>query len=489
MIDTFAGSGQNAEDIGDGGPATAARLGSPEGAALDGAGNLYIADTSNRRIRKVDAAGVITTVAGNGDLFGVSIDRGDGGPATAANLNLPADIAVDAAGNLYIADTQNQRIRKVDAAGVMTTIAGNGEQGFSGDGGPATAARLNHPEGAAADTAGNLYIADTGNGRIRRVDPAGNITAIAGNGQFSGDIGDGGPAVEARLFFPSGIAADAAGNLYVADTFNERIRILTPPPGNAPAISAGGVALASGTPVVKRISANALISVFGQDFALPGTQARVPALDVEGRLTTSLAGVCVEIGGRRAPLLAVFPHQINAQVPHDPTPGQTAIEVVRSCGRGNAQRSAAEAVAVDAVSPAFFSFVVNPDGRNPAAALHEGGISPIGTPGLLPGAAFTPAEPGEIVSLFGTGFGETEPRLEAGRIAGGDLVNAVALTIGGIAVPPGDVFYAGAAPCCAGLYQFNVRLPGGLPDGDAPVIATVLGVSTPSGPFLAVRRR
>ncbi len=486
IVTTIAGTGQFGYD-GDGRPATEARLGSPEGVAVDAAGNVFIADTSNRRIRRVDVLGIITTFAGVGLPERSSFDRGDGGPATEAEFNLPADVAVDGAGGLLIADTHNKRIRRVDAAGIITTIAGTGEFGYGGDGGPATEVLLNFPAGVTPDAAGNLYIADTNNHRIRKVDAAGVITTIAGNGQQGFD-GDGGPATEARLFFPSGVAADRAGNIYVADTFNQRIRILTPP-GNAPSISAGGVALANGTPIVERISPNALISVFGQDFAPEGAQARAPGLDVEGRVAANLAGVCLEIGGKRAPLFAVLPNQINAQVPHDLPPGQAAVEVIRGCGRRGEQRSAAETVAVAAVSPAFFNFTSNSDGRNPVAALHGGGPALAGSSEL--GEEFTPAKPGEIVSLFGTGFGETEPRLEAGRIPGGQaaLASEVSFAFGGMAVPPGDVFYAGAAPCCAGLYQFTVRLPPDLPDGDAPVTATVQGVSTPEGPFLSVRRR
>ena len=156
----------------------AAQLRLPAGVALDGAGNLYIADTANQRIRKVDAAGVISTVAGDG-TFGFG---GDGGPATAAQLYFPNGVAPDGAGNLYIADFNNQRIRKVDAAGVISTVAGDGTFGFGGDGGPATAAQLYLPSDVALDGAGNLYIADTANQRIRKVDAAGVISTVAGDG-------------------------------------------------------------------------------------------------------------------------------------------------------------------------------------------------------------------------------------------------------------------------------------------------------------------
>ncbi len=264
-----------------------------------------------------------------------------------------------------------------------------------------------------------------------------------------------------------------------------------PSPEGAPRISSGGVVLAAGTPVVNRISPNAIVSVFGQDFAPPETQAANSVLNAAGRVASVFAETCLEIDNKRAPLFAVFPTQINAQAPHDLQEGQARIQVVRGCDTGEERRSPAETVATAAVSPMFFNFVSNPDGRNPVVALHSGGPGLAGAPGLLPGAVFTPAEPGGLVSLFGTGFGATEPRLESGRIPGGQaaLVNEVSFAFGGIAVPPEEVFYAGAAPCCAGLYQFTVRVPPDVPNGDAPVTATVLGVSTPEGPFLTVRRR
>ncbi len=218
VITTVAGTGERGFS-GAGGPAPAARLRSPSDVAVDGAGNLFIADTSNQRIRKVDTSGVITTVAGTGG-YGFS---GDGGPATAARLAFPGGVAVDGAGNLFIADTSNQRIRKVDMAGVITTVAGTGERGFSGDGGPAPAAGLAVPEGVAVDGAGNLFIADTSNQRIRKVDTAGVITTVAGTGRF-GFSGDGGPAAAARLAFPRGVAVDGAGNLFIADWGNNQIR-------------------------------------------------------------------------------------------------------------------------------------------------------------------------------------------------------------------------------------------------------------------------
>jgi sugar lactone lactonase YvrE len=221
-ITTSAGNGASGFG-GDGGPATAAQLNSPFGVAIDSVGNLYIADPFTSRIRKVTAAGVINTVAGNGS-FGFS---GDGGPATSAQLNFPASVAVDSVGNLYFSDSANNRIRKVTPAGTISTVAGNGTAGFSGDGGPATAAQLNSPFGVAIDLVGNLYIADPNNDRIRKVTAAGVINTVAGNGIF-GFSGDGGPATSARLGSPPGVAVDSEGNLYIADQFNHCIRKVTP---------------------------------------------------------------------------------------------------------------------------------------------------------------------------------------------------------------------------------------------------------------------
>ncbi|WP_250279867.1 NHL repeat-containing protein [Frankia sp. Cppng1_Ct_nod] len=223
-ITTIAGTGIQGFS-GDGGPATQAHLAKPTDMALDAAGNLYIADTDNNRIRRITTDGTITTIAGTGTGTGTDIQgfSGDGGPATQAHLTKPGGVVVDAAGNLYIADNGNNRIRRVTADGTITTIAGTGAEGFSGDGGPATQAHLANPGGVVVDAAGNLYIADTDNNRIRRVTTDGTITTIAGTG-IQGFSGDGGPATQADLATPNGLGLDMAGNLYISDNSNNRIR-------------------------------------------------------------------------------------------------------------------------------------------------------------------------------------------------------------------------------------------------------------------------
>src|ERR1700690_1442983 len=226
-ITTVAGNGVSG-DTGDGGTATSAELSTPAGVAVDGSGNLYIADGQNCRIRKV-AGGNIATVAGGagggevgGGFWGYA---GDGGPASLAELYQRGSVAVDAAGNLYIADTYNYVIRKVTVGtGVITTVAGTGKYGYSGDAGQATLATMKECYGVAVDTAGSIYIADTGNNVIRKVTVAtGVITTVAGNGTafYSGD---GGLATSATLDQPYGVAVDALGQIYIADTGNNVIR-------------------------------------------------------------------------------------------------------------------------------------------------------------------------------------------------------------------------------------------------------------------------
>jgi hypothetical protein len=231
IITTVTGTGTSGFS-GDGGLAIDAQLDSPTGVAFDQVGNLYIADRFNHRIRQVIAAtGIITTVAGSGLTgHGNGGFSGDGGPASEAQLNYPTHVAMDGAGNVYIADSENHRIRQVLAAtGIITTVAGsgltgNGNGGFSGDGGPATDAQLNYPSGVAVDGQGNLFIADNSNHRIRKVIAAtGVITTVAGSG-IAGYSGDNGPASDAQLNMPSDVAFDGVGNLYIGDQDNHCIR-------------------------------------------------------------------------------------------------------------------------------------------------------------------------------------------------------------------------------------------------------------------------
>lgn len=218
IITTFAGNGTSGTH-GDGGAARSAQLCAPYGVAIDRHGNIYIADWCGHSVRKVNTYGVITTVAGN-DTAGFS---GDDGLAINAQLNTPTGVSVDTAGNLYIADQQNNRIRKVSTTGIISTIAGTNVRGYNGDDMAATMAQLSLPTGVFADKKGNVFIADYGNGRIRKINAAGTIISVAGYGP-QGFSGDGGVATLAELDYPSGVITDAIGNIFVADQSNNRIR-------------------------------------------------------------------------------------------------------------------------------------------------------------------------------------------------------------------------------------------------------------------------
>ena len=248
VITTVAGTGESGYS-GDGGLATSAELSTVEGIAVDASGNIYISDTDNDRVRMVTmSTGIITTVAGGG-YYGFDVN---GQLATSATLGSPQGLAIDASGNLYIATRSKEAIRMVTkSTGTISTVAGSGTSGFSGDGGLATSAKLKYVDGVAVDASGNIYIADGGNSRIRKVTKStGIITTLAGDGA-SGYTGDGGPGSLARLNSPDGVAVDASGNVYIADTRNYRIRIIsmTEPAALAPSSTSIRSSSSAGKPV------------------------------------------------------------------------------------------------------------------------------------------------------------------------------------------------------------------------------------------------
>lgn len=469
-ITTFAGTGSPAFS-GDGGPAASAALFSPSAVAVDASGNVYIADGGNFRIRKVTTGGIISTVAGGAPVPGYS---GDGGPAIGAGFTLPGGVTVDSAGNLYIADAGNNRIRKVNSAGVITTVAGNGVKGFSGDGGPATGASLNLFNahcGLAVDSAGNLYIPDVANHRVRKVDASGIITTVAGDG-IAGFSGDGSPATSAGLNNPSDIAFDSAGNFYIADTSNNRVRKVTTGNGGAsPSIFANGVV--NGASYQPGIAANSYITIFGTNLS-PVTDSWANFI-VNGALPTSLHGVSASVGGKPAYVDYVSPTQINLLAPDIPA-GPTQVTVTAPSGT-----SSSFTVTASQYGPAFFTWP-----NNQPIATHQD-FSYAVADGTFPGVSTVPAKPGDVIILWGTGFGPAAPAAPAGAEVPSDRTYSTAtppiVQIDNIAA---TVYGAALAPGFAGLYQIAIQVPASLPDGNWPIGATIGGVTSPSGVFLTV---
>ena len=287
VITTIAGDGIVGV-TGDGGLATAAHFKNPQGVAVDGAGNVYIADAGDHRVRRIDTAGIITTIAGTGTMG----STGDNGLATSALLDGPSAVAIDAAGNIYIADTGNERIRRIDGTGTITTVAGNGNFGNSGDNGPATSAKIGLVEGIAVDSIGNLYLGDIEYLVVRRVDPNGVITTFAGESLNFGETGDGGPATSAELDYPEGVAVDTAGNLYIADTDNGRIRRVDTA-GIITSVVGGGIGVGGdgGLAINTRLSEPGAVAVDlqGDLIIADSSHNLVRRVDTHGQIT-SIAG-------------------------------------------------------------------------------------------------------------------------------------------------------------------------------------------------------
>jgi uncharacterized protein (TIGR03437 family) len=521
IVTTVAGIPGPGGYSGDGGPAVNARLSSARGVAVDGSGNLYIADTGNHRVRKVSTDGTIATIAGSGTA-GFS---GDGGKATSAQLYGPWNVAVDGSGNLIVSDTYNSRIRKVTPDGVIATIAGNGSAGYSGDGGPAATASLSQPHGLAFDSNGNLFVADYLNSRIRRIDTYGVITTVAGNrtrGFFSSDgpSGDGGPAVDAELWQPSGVTVDRSGYLYFADYTNARIRMVSPDgiintvagggasnPGNGgPATAAvlwgpfditadndGNLYIAE-TGTIRMLqpagSAFAVAAVTNGASNLPGpvapgeivvlygsgigpAQVVTGSAGSDGLYGKQLDGVTVSFNGVAAPILYVWKTQVSAVVPYEIS-GVSAQVAVGWHG----QTTAALSVPVASSAPGLFTW--DSSGKGAAAAVNQD---------LSFNTTASPAHIGDVISLFGTGEGQTNPGGLDGTLGAASPPQAslpVTVTIGGQLA---QVQYAGGVGGqVAGLMQINARIPSGILPGDAvPVLLQVGNASSPSGVAISVR--
>lgn len=445
-ITTYAGTDRTGFS-GDNGLATNAQICFPRGLAVDKDGVLYIADTFNHRLRRVDRAGIITTIAGTGD-FGY---LGNGVPATSARLNEPTGLAVDSSGNIYFADSRNHRVRKISAAGVITDFAGNGERGNDGDGGPASRARLDFPDGVVVDSAGNVFIAS--GLFVRRVSPSGVISTIAGSGSEA-FTGDGDLATRAGMA-PARLTIDSAGRIYVSDWSNRRIRRLDPVQ-----IFASG-ALNGATFLPGAVAPGEILAVFGD---LGPAELVRGSFDANGKLLTTLAELQITFDGVAAPLLYVSANQAGPIVPYS-VAGKSST-VMQATYRGRKTNTVTLSVAES--SPGIVSLAAS--GQGPGAILNEDATL---------NTASNPAARGSIIVFWATGEGQTKPAGVDGKLATDSFpvpLLPVSVTIGGL---DAEVLYAGAAPfMVAGAMQVNARVPANAPTGGAVSVRLKVGNNT-----------
>jgi len=478
---------------------TNSEIGYVNGIAVDSTGNVYFSDTSNFTIRKTDTTTNTTTFAGN-QTQGYS---GDGAAATSAQLWFPAGLAIDKSNNLYVADYGSYTVRKIDMTGKITTIAGTGIYGYSGDGAAATKATLAQPIAVAVDAAGNIFIGDPGNNNVREITPDGNIhtfasnvnpislavdssdnlyfvdgvsstvqeitaagavLTIAGTG-MPGYNGDGIQGTLAQLNYPNGVTVDSSGNVYVTDTNNETIRELTPLP-----ISVGAV-VNSASNVQGAIAPGEIVTLFGKGI---GPSSLTNFTVSGGYIGSQIAGGFMTFNGTPAPLIYLSSTVAAAVVPYEVAGSNTVNMAVEYQG------NIGPTTVVPATNTAPGIFTANSTGSGQAAAVNQNGSL---------NSASNPAKVGSIVSLYVTGEGQTSPVGTDGKIANSapypHPVLPVTATIGGVTA---TVAYAGAAPTSvAGLMQVNVQIPSGIATSTASsVTVSVGGVPAQSGVTIAV---
>ena len=519
---TYAGTPGGSGFAGDGQAAASAVLSFPGSLAVDG-GNLYIADVGNYRIRKIDGTGTISTVAGIGSCCAA----GDGAAATKAKVDAYG-LAPDGNGGLWFTDLAG--IRYIGRDGNINRIAGGGAAGFAGDDAPAgTSTAYSSPTGIALLAAGDVIIADTDNSRIRKLQPNDPVKMeiVSGNNQkgltgtaldamivkLTGKAGVPAGGVSVTFAVTSGSAdlsartsvADTsgqagisatptkAGALTITATFGTFVATFTatvtdpikpPPSTDIPVISDGGIGQNGfSVPPVQSVSTGAITTIYGSNFMAAGTPAAVNSI-ANGQLSTNFAGVCVTFGAVQAPIFAVAPSQITVEVPAV-TPGVVPVQVLRNCGTPTEQKSNVLNASALAATPEFLYLQINPDGRNPVAAVGSDGLY-IAPAGLIPGARLAAA--GDILVIYALGLGATNPAQTVGVPASGIAsIAAPTITIGGVTLAPGDVLYAGASPAYIGLYQINLRVPVGVPSGNQPIVISTGSSSSPARAYLAIQ--
>jgi uncharacterized protein (TIGR03437 family) len=471
-INTLAGSGTFGFQ-GDGDPAVQAFLSDIHAIAVDSSLNVYLADTHNGRIRKITPDGKIFTIAGNGSIG----YTGDGGAATSAALSLPSGLAVDSSGNVYVADYGNSTVRKIDAKGNISTIAGTGAWGFTGDGGPAAKAQLAAPYSLAIDSAGNIYVADTGNANIRKITTDGNIqtvvsnvtvnslavdsagsiyypdpinhrvqkilangsqSTIAGTGR-PGYSGDGGAALNAQFNQPYGIAVGASGKVYVADSGNQIIRLLTPVASSISVVN-------SASSVGGTIAPGEIVTIYGTGLG-PATGVSAKP-DANGNYSTQpLAGTTASFGGLNGVVLYTSATQVSAIVPYGVSVAVNYTTDVTVTYQG--QSNTVSAVPVAGSAPGVFT--TNSAGFGQAAVVNQDGTI---------NSMSNPAKLGSIISVYVTGEGQTNPSGVDGKAAVQPFPQPQLAVTATLANQQVGVTYAGGAPgYVAGLMQMNLQIP------------------------------
>jgi len=450
IIQTVAGTGV----AGDGSAnqlASQTALNNPRNTCLSASGSMYVADTGNHRVLSISKTATISVAAG----VGTAGAGGDGQVAWLAQLNQPSACALDTGGNLYIADTGNHRIRKVTPTGIISTVVGTGTAGSAGDEGLSVAAQLNGPRGVAVDGSGDLFIGDTGNNRIREVTPDGVIHTIAG-GSTAGFAGDGGPGAVAELNAPAGVTLDGAGDLYFADAGNNRVRELVPDSSAADTTLPGGLTVVNAASQVSgAVAPGEMVAIQGNNL---GPSTGVSAVfDKNGELPPVLGQVVAQFDGNAAPLAYVQASQIYVQVPYAVS-GNRSTQV-QLFYQGQAVTTVG--VPVTAAAPGLYAAVVNSDGTF--------------------NSEFSPAARGSAITLFGTGEGMTNPANVTGQAstgAGAQPVLPVALKISGVAA---GIVSAASAPGETGILRVVATTPSATvaPAGAAQVVLTVGTASSP----------